>query len=219
MKYTILLFVYLINAFVYHFKYKPQNKKITIVEKKECTYYDWEPMGSCEVAQGETCTSGNGVQQYTKKVRTQSTGNIPRCKTQVKTEPCVDFSQCALVQNWKNINKDIVYPNSLMSYISSKEHESIPSNNINTCTYHCDQEDANMAMISDTRIFSDNPEKASANEGETCTCWTLAGDINTVLKLDDDPEYVYDEDNNTYIKKSTKDVLQERMVKNISVKK
>ena len=34
MKYIILLAVYLINAFVYYFKYKPTPRKTTIVEKK-----------------------------------------------------------------------------------------------------------------------------------------------------------------------------------------
>ena len=52
-----------------------------------------------------------GVQQFTKKVLTID-GNLPRCDTQVKTEPCVDLSQCTLVPNWENIDKDIVYPNS-----------------------------------------------------------------------------------------------------------
>ena len=216
MKYIILLSLYLINAFVYYFKYKPTPRKTTIVEQKECTYGDWTPIGSCEVPQEHICSTGKGLQQFTKKVLTQSTGTLPRCDTQAKIEPCVDLSQCTLVPNWNNIEKDIVYPNSLMSYITSKEHNSIPSNNINTCVYHCDKEGANMAVISDKRIFSDNPDKTSVNDEETCTCWTLAGDINSVLKLDDNTEYVYDEDNLTYVKKS-KDTHQ-RMIKSISVK-
>ena len=87
---------------------------------------------------------------------------------------------------------------------------------MNTCVYHCNEEGANMAVIGDKRIFADNPEKTLDNEEETCTCWTLAGDINSVLKLDDSPEYVYDEDNQTYVKKS-KDT-HPRMIKSISVK-
>ena len=216
MKYRILLSLYLINALTYYFKYKPTPRKTTIVEKKDCTYGDWTPIGSCKVPQERACSTGEGIQQFSKKVLTQSTGTLPRCDTKMKTESCVDLSQCTLVQNWENIDKDIVYPNSLMSYITSKEHESIPSNNINTCAYYCNEQGANMAVISDKRIFSDNPEKASVNEEETCTCWTLAGDINSVLKLEDSPEYVYDEDNRTYVKKTNNDTQQ--MIKSISVK-
>lgn len=211
MKYTILLLLYAVNVLAFYFNHLPnKNPKRTLIPSTECVYDEkWAPSGKCIIQDDVTrCTSGVGSQRMVKKVLTQSTGTIPRCQDKYKTEECVDRSQCTLLPDWQNINADVVYPNALMSYIGSYKTFSTQSNDLNSCTYYCNEKGGNMAMISKESMLSSKPSDGedistinASDMNDMCTCWTLAGDINSVLKVDDEnPTYVFDEDNQTILK-------------------
>lgn len=234
MKYKILLGVYFLNLVAYFLNFMPRPHEKTLTPSTECVYDEWRKEGSCVIPDDVTkCTTGVGNQKRVKRVLTQSTGRFQRCEDQHDTQECTDFSQCELLSDWKNINLQIKYPNSLLSYVGSTKIDTTQSSDLNTCTYHCDEQGANMAVMSDTPeplkntgvlsssiplIDSDlkagrprinnplEPFEQQKSQENNCTCWTLAGDINSVLKIDrENPSYVYDEDNHTLMKQQGSD--------------